>query len=292
MSTHGKPRTTYDPTTDYRPVIELDQTVLPEALRHGMELWWDDSTPKARLDQRNGDDGFTRFVNARIEGKMAERAFVDLLQRDFGVDSTVDYRIYGDYTTTDDGDLQHLIDDYGNECELGVDFDLKKTKPYNSWLAIRDTIYQKLDAGAPVILSMLRIEEDIDLEPWADATEWSDVETDDEFRERLLDFADTAFPLEVEFRGTVFPCEFTDYFEEGDRLYDPSSGRELGGPLRCDNMGCHVRDLNTSPARWNEIVSLLIGDSEISWNPLTVASDTDPSGESPRGEPLTPTSAD
>lgn len=259
----------------YRPSIRVDRTSLPTALRHGMELWWDDSTPKQRLDQRGGNSGFTRYVNARVEGKLAEVAFSKLLKRDFDIDSAVDWRIYGDYETTDDGDLQYIVGKNGEHHTMATDLDIKKTKPWNQWLAIREEIYQKLENDAPVVLTKFAIQEDIDLSPWEDSERWEDVDDDEEFRDRLLEFADDVFPLDVVFQGTAYPHEFTDFFEQGSKLYDPTDGCDIGPNLRRDNRGIHVSDLVDTPVRWNACVHDIVGDNPVSWSPLPIAESID-----------------
>lgn len=245
--------------------------MLPIALQHGMELWWDGSTPTKRLDRRGDASQFTRFVNARIEGKLSEVAFSMLLDDVFDVQSRVDWRIYGDYETTDDGDLECLISG-DEEYTLGTDLDIKKTKPWNQWLAIRTEIFESFSDTAPVLLTKSRIESDIDVDPWENADGWDDVDTDDEFRTRLLSFADAEFPLQVSFVGSAYPTEFTDYFDEGDRLYDPDTGADLGDDLRRPNRGIHVSNLRASPQRWNRIVYQLIAHTDIDWTPLTALS--------------------
>lgn len=247
----------YSPEDDFEPTMHVGREVLPIAIRHGMELWWDESTPTKRLDDREGSSKFTRFVNGRIEGKLAEVAFSRFLETYFGVESEVDWRIYGDYKITDEGDLQHLLDEDGNEFPLGVDVDLKKTKPWNSWLAVRDEIFQHIDKDAPVVLTKLRVEDDIQLDKWENTDNWGAVDEDQEFRNRLLTFADDMFPLEVEFVGTAYPDEFNESFDKGDRLYDPVTGKDIGPPLKRDNEGIFVQNLDSRAIRWNRIVSEL-----------------------------------
>lgn len=245
---------TYGPDEDLNPTIRVGREVLPIAIKHGMELWWDGSTPTKRLDDRDGSSKFTRFVNGRIEGKLAEVAFSKFLHDYFGVQSSVDWRIYGDYTVTDEGDLQHLLDEEGNEFPLGVDIDIKKTKPWNSWLAVREEIFRTIEKEAPVILTKLRIEDDIQLDNWEDTDEWATVDSDKTFRNRLLTFADDMFPLDVEFVGTAYPDEFSESFDKGDRLYDPVTGKDIGPPLKRPNEGIFVDNLDCRAIRWNRVV--------------------------------------
>jgi hypothetical protein len=249
--------------------VQVDRDMLPIAIQHGMELWWDGSTPTKRLDEREGSSKFTRFVNSRIEGKMAEVAFSKLLKNRFGVNSSVDWRIYGEYTTTDDGDLQHIIDDTGEQYDLGTDLEIKKTKPWNSWLAIRSEIYEKVPDDAPIVLTKLRIEDELKVDEWKDANEWDDVDTDGVFRDRLLEFADNNYPLDVEFVGAVYKPEFTDYFNKGDKLYRPGSGETMGPPLKRPNYGIHVDEMPDSPSRWNAVVADTCENApEDIWDPI------------------------
>jgi len=253
------------------PTIKVGRESLPIAIKHGMELWWDESTPTKRLDEREESSQFTRFVNGRIEGKLAEVAFTDVLLHWFDVESEVDWRIYGDYETTDNGDLLHVIDDNNEEHSLGVDFDLKKTKPWNSWLAVREEIFEKIDSNAPVILSKMRIEDDIQLDPWEDVGDWETVDKDDEFRKRLLDFADNNFPVSVEFVGSAYPHEFEEHFNKGDRLYDPHTGEDIGPRLKRPNEGIFVDNLNNKAGRWNRIVAEICANMPPdSWRPLPI----------------------
>lgn len=256
--------------SEFEPTIEIERSILPIAIRHGMELWWDDSTPKKRLDQRNGRSGFTRYVNARIEGKLSEVAFKQFLADYYGIESEVDWRIYGEYTQTDNGDLEYIVGDDGEHYPPSAEFDLKKTKPWNQWLAVRQSIFNQIDDDAPIILTKLSIQDDIVLDEWADTDDWETVDQDKRFRDRLLAFADDYFPLEVELIGTAYKHEFTDEFEQGQRLYDPNTGKSLGKPLKCDNQGIHVNDLHRSPERWNRVVYEIVSDVPVTMNPLLI----------------------
>ncbi len=261
----------YRPGQELKPVINVDQEVLPIAIRHGIELWWDESSPTKRLDDRSGSSKFTRFVNGRIEGKIAEVAFAQLLSEHFGVDGAVDWRIYGSYDVTDEGDLHYLLDDDGNKYPPGVHFDIKKTKPWNSWLAVRKEIFDHIDANAPVILSKMRIKKDIQLDEWEDTNDWDVVDKDEEFRNRLLSFAKDMFPVEVEFVGTAYPHEFEESFAKGDRLYNPMNGNDIGPRLKRPNEGIFVENLDCTVERWNRVVAEICGEMPYgSWRPLPI----------------------
>jgi hypothetical protein len=84
---------------------------------------------------------------------------------------------------------------------------------------------------------------------------WQQVDRNDEFRQRILEFAERQFPLDVEIVGAVYPDEFTDTFEKGSRLYDPTNGTQIGSSLRCDNAGIHVN--NIAIARHDRILSII-----------------------------------
>jgi len=280
MSSHRSPGQSltdapFSITDSITPQITVTRDVLPRAIRNGMELWWDGSTPTKRLDDRGDLTQFSRFVNARVEGKLSEVAFMQFLEEEFQVRSAVDWRIYGDYEVTDDGDLQYLLDSENNQYNLSSELDIKKTKPYNQWLAVRDEIFRKIDDDAPVVLTKHRIEPDIDVDRWADAGDWDNVDADEQFRERLLAFAEDVFPLQVELTGTAYPDEFTDHFEKGERLYRPPNKSDKIGPsLKRPNTGIHVDNLKNSPQRWNRIVADLIGEQQIGWNPMPVVEPT------------------
>lgn len=251
-----------------RPTIQVTADDLQTALKHGAELWWDGSTPTKRLDQRGGRNGFTRYVNARVEGKLSEVAFSTFLEQSFDIESQVDWRIYGSYDVTDDGDLQYLVGDDGEQYPPATEFDIKKTKPWNQWLAIRTEIFDPHPDDAPFILTKLVLEDDIVLDEWEDTDDWSVVASDPVFQQRIREYASKHFPLDVELVGSAYPSEFTDEFEQGDRLYDPETGRELGGGLRRPNKGIHVSDLDASVERWNRIVDEITGDNPISYTQL------------------------
>lgn len=248
--------------------INVYEDAFRTALKHGMELWWDGSTPTKRLDQRGGRSGFTRFVNARAEGKLAEVAFSQFLLYEYGIESQVDWRIYGSYEQTDHGDLQYLVGDNGSEYKPVAEFDVKKTKPYNSWLAIRTEIFNQHPPDAPFILTKLSLEDDLVLDQWSDTDDWTTVKNDRTFDRAVTNYVKEYFPIEVEIVGSAYPDEFTDHFDKGDRLYDPDTGRELGGDLRRPNKGIHVDDLIDSTERWNRIVDEITGDNPISYDPL------------------------
>lgn len=267
---------TFKPDEELSPNITIGRESLPIAIKHGLELWWDESTPTARLDDRDGSSKFSRYVNSRVEGKLCEVAFADFLQQQFGLDSAVDWRIYGDYETTDDGDLQYLENDDGDEFDLSSELEIKKTKPWNSWLAIRDCSFDRIPDDAPIVLTKMRIEDDINVDPWIDVGDWSTVDEDDEFRRRLLAFAEDAFPVDVELVGTAYKDEFSEHFSKGDRLYDPINGTKLGAPLKRNNHGMFVDNLNNTAARWNRVVSDIVQNADATdWHPLPIVDSGD-----------------
>lgn len=266
----------FDAGESVSPTLSVGRHHVTDAVRHGMELWWDGSTPTKRLDSRGDGSRFSRFVNARIEGKMAEVAFAKFLYCYFDIESQVDWRIYGDYDETDDGDLQYVLGADAQKYSPAVKFDVKKTKPWNQWLAIRETIYDRLEPGAPVILTKLRIESELDLDRFEAAGDWETVDANALFRDRVVEFAMREFPLDVEITGTVYPEEFTDHFDEGDRLYDPETGDELGEGLRCENRGVHVSDLQNSPQRWVRVVDDIVGEQPVEWKPLAITGGVTP----------------
>jgi hypothetical protein len=251
-----------------QPTIEVYEEDVQTACKHGMELWWDGSTPTQRLDQRNGRSGFTRYVNARIEGKLAEVAFSRFLEHEYEVRSQVDWRIYGDYNTTDYGDLQYIVGDENGQYKPAVEFDVKKTKPWNQWLAIRREIFEKHPDDAPFILTKLLLEDDLIVDQWEDTGDWTEVVNDMQFVETFNAYVEDTLPIEVEIVGSAYKDDFTDDFESGDRLYNPRSGEKLGGPLRRDNKGIHVSDLVATEDRWNRIVSDIVGDNPVTYSAL------------------------
>jgi hypothetical protein len=251
----------------FRPTITVRKDDFRTALKHGMELWWDDSSPHKRLDDRGGRTGFTRFVNARIEGKFGEVAFRDWLYQAYDIQAGVDWRIYGDYEQTDFGDLQYLIGRDNEVYEPAVEFDVKKTKPWNSWLAIRARMFRQHPDDAPYLLTKLALEDDLVLDAWADEGSWPGE--DAEFHLAVEDYCDEHLPVEVELCGAVYPHEFTVSFDAGDRLYDPDNpSRKLGDPLKEDNEAIPVQELPSSPSRWDRVVEDIVGDNPIDYTPL------------------------
>jgi len=257
-----------DTDTAVQPTIQVQGDDCTTAIKHGAELWYDGSTPTKRLDQRGGRSGFTRFVNGRVEGKLSEVAFTRFLDEHFDIDAVVDWRIYGSYGQTDYGDCQYVVGDDGENYSPAVEFDVKKTKPWNQWLAIRTEIFDQHPADAPFVLTKLSLSEDIVLDEWADTGSWQIVAENPNFRHRLERYIDEHFPLDVRIVGTAYPDEFTDTFDQGDRLYDPDTGHELGGDLRRDNRGIHVSDLVATRDRWNRVADDIVGDNPISYDPL------------------------
>lgn len=250
----------------FQPQIKVRRADFMQALQHGMELWFDGSTPTKRLDQRGGRNGFTRYVNARIEGKLAEVAFRNYLYEAFGIQAGVDWRIYGSYEQTDHGDMQFMVGEDNESYEPAVEFDIKKTKPYNSWLAVRENIFQQHPDDAPFILAKLSLEDDLELDEWEDNDEFP--HDDGVLNYKAHEYVKENLPVEVQLVGAAYKDEFTDTFEQGDRFYDPETGRKLGGEMRADNRGIHVDDIPSSPERWNRVVSDIVGDRPIRYHEL------------------------
>ncbi len=253
---------------EVQPTIQVGRKEFRTALKHGIELYHSDSTPKKRLDQRGGNSGFSRYANARVEGKLAEVAFSRFLERFYGIESEVDWRIYGDYNQTDHGDVRCLFTDEGQEVPPAVEFDVKKTKSYNSWLAIRESMWQKHPEDAPIVLCTMNLQDDVDIRQWQS---WDEYPADDyEFEQRLQDFEDDNFPLPVTVEGAVYKDEFTHRFEQGDRLHDPDDpSYKFSDEMRMDNKAIPVQDLDATKERWDRVVGEIVGDHEITWEPLS-----------------------
>lgn len=249
--------------------ISVGSDAFVRALKHGVELWHDGSTPKFRLDQRDDRDGFTRYCNARVEGKLAEEAFATFLSMHYGLDAGIDYDIYGDIETTDDGDLKYIRGDDGEEYPPSAHLDVKKTKTYNKWLAIRKSIFDSHPDDAPFILTKLSLADDLVLDLWEDNESWEEMMEDPMFEARLQSFAENHFPLDVEIVGSAYKDEFTDHFNKGDRLYHPDSGNHIGGPLRRENMGIPCQDLIDNAERWDRIVDEITEDIPVEYDHLS-----------------------
>lgn len=247
---------------------QLGETPLRNALRHGMELWYDESSPTKDWGKGVGNSDnertLTKFVADRIEGKLGEVAFQRLLDEEFGVESTVDWDVYGDIETTDEADLGGIGPD--GDYSPGVAFDVKKTKPRNLWLAVRASIWRDHDDTDPFVLCKLQLPERIDLEPWTDAGAYPD--DDPEFERTVAEWCDSHLPVSVSVVGYAEKQAFTDFFERGDRLYHPNGGYDIGPPLKTDNRGIPVADLRADREAWNELVERIVGDAPVDWQPL------------------------
>lgn len=253
----------------FQPKINIESEALVRSLKHGIELWIDDSTPKFRLDQREGRSGFTRYVNARIEGKIGEEAFCHFLNEYYDIEATVDYRIYGDIEITDNGDIQYIVGDDGEQYTPSVELDVKKSKPHNRWLAIRRSVYDKHPDDAPFVLTKLGIEDDIILDAWSDCDSWDEIADDVMFEARVATFARNNFPIEVELVGSAYKDEFTHEFHQGSRLHDPETGEPVGGPLRRDNVGIPCTELVSTRERWDRIVEDIVTHIPVEFQRLT-----------------------
>lgn len=237
------------------------------ALRHAMQLWWSDSTPKKRLDQRGGRDGFTRYCNARVEGKLAEVAFSRFLDEEFGIESEVDWRIYDDYEATDNGDVRCLITDDGEEVEPAVEFDVKKTKFHASWLALRSERFEAHPDDAPYVCCTMDLRDDVDVDEWQPWEAWP---ADDwKFEQRLRDYEEEWFPLDVSLEGAVYKDEFTHQFDAGEKLHAPGDPDfKFNATMRMDNTAVAIEDIPCTPDRWNRVVGDIVGDHDITWDTM------------------------
>lgn len=250
-----------------KPTMQIGPRPLIQSLKHGVELWNDESTPTFRLDQRGGRDGFTRYVNARIEGKVGEVAFVQFLDEYYDIEAAVDFRIYGDIDETDDGDIQYVVGDDGEHYEPSVNLDVKKTKTWNDWLCLRTDVLDRHPDDAPFVLTRLAIEDDIVLDEW-EGESWETIVDDLRFEDRLSKFVHEQCPVHVEMTGVAYPDEFTEEFDQGDRLYDPESGQFVGGPLRRDNVAVPCDNLDASPERWDRVVDEITRNIPVEYEPL------------------------
>lgn len=242
--------------------VTVDRTQFRTALKHGFELWHDDSTPKKRLDQRGGNDGFTRYTNCRVRGKLAEVAFVQFLRQEFDVDGSVDWRVYGDYDTTDDGDIQYLIDEDGTEVDPAADVEIKKTKSFNSWLAIRESAYERHPDDAPIVVCTMYLDEDVDVDEWQPWGEWP--AEDWKFEQRLRNYEEKYFPLDIQIEGAVYKDEFTHHFDAGDNLFDPNDpDHTYNATMRMSNEAVPMQDLPNDQQRWERVVDDIVGDHDI-----------------------------
>jgi hypothetical protein len=122
----------------------------------------------------------------------------------------------------------------------------------------------------PIVLTKLSIPGDINMDSFESFDTWQQVDRNDEFRQRILEFAEQNFPLEVDIKGAVYTDEFTDSFEQGSRLYDPETGSAIGSSLRCDNAGIHVSDIPNDPIRWNRVVDDIVGSHPIEYDGMDI----------------------
>lgn len=247
---------------------KIGETPFRKALRHGMELWYDQSSPTKDWGEGVGrgdnERTITKFVADRIEGKLGEVAFQQTLAEEFGVESTVDWSVYGDIEVTDEADLEGIGPD--GEYSPGVAFDVKKTKPKNLWMAVRASIWRDHDDTDPFVLAKLELPERVDLEPWADAGTYPD--DDPAFEQTVTEWCERHLPVSASVVGFAEKREFTDFFERGERLYHPGGGFDIGPHLKTDNRGVPVEELRSSRSAWNELVERIVGDAPVDWQPL------------------------
>ncbi|USZ67460.1 hypothetical protein NGM10_12065 [Halorussus salilacus] len=247
---------------------ELGETPFRRALRHGMALWYDQSSPTkdwgAGVGSGDNERTMTKFVADRIEGKLGEVAFQRLLDEEFGVESTVDWDVYGDIEETDDADLGGIGPD--GEYPPGVGFDVKKTKPRNLWLAVRASIWRDHGDADPFVLCKLDLPDRVGLEPWADAGTYPD--DDPEFERAVAEWCERHLPISVSVVGYAEKRDFTDFFERGDRLYHPGGGFDIGPRLKTDNRGIPVEDLRADREAWNELVERVVEGTPVDPRPL------------------------
>jgi len=246
----------------FQPEVEVSKEDMLRAMRHGMELYWDGSTPTHRLDQRGGRSGFTRYVNARIEGKLGEVAFCEFLEEYYGIEAEADFRIYGDYTVTDDGDVRRMRSVGSEEWHTPERCpEIKKSKRSHSWLAVRESVYDRVDSEVPFVLTQMDLRQDIELDDWDNGDETGVVPAD---MDRIESYADEYFPLQVKLAGTAYKDEFTDYIEQGEKLPKPQDRSEtLPAQMRRNNYGVPVEELDCSRTRWNRVVEEMVAGRDI-----------------------------
>lgn len=257
-------------TKKFKPKYNLGRRYFVKSLKHGIELWIDQSSPTKDWGKGVGsgdnDRTFTKFVADRIEGKLGEAAFSRMLREEFNLETEIDWDIYGSIDKTDESDLKALISSEGKKFDPCVSFDVKKTKPRNLWLAIRHSIWQDHKDSDPIILTKLELPERVNLEEWSDSNEYPG--DDPEFNNRIDEWCDANLPVSAQVVGFAEKQEFTDYFERGDRLYHPDGEYEIGPPLKTKNNGIPIKQLNSSRGDWNNLVSRIIGDHPIQWSSI------------------------
>lgn len=254
----------------FTPNYELGEQYLHKAVRHGMELWYDESSPTQDWGEGVTNDSnersFTKFVADRVEGKLGEAAFKQMLHKEFGIQAKIDWSVYGQIDLTDEADLKSLIQE-GNSYPPAESFDVKKTKPDNLWLAVRESIWKDHNKSDPFILVLLELPQRIKLDRWDNKKEYPG--NDPVLEQTLTDWGNDHLPIEAEIAGWVEKQEFTHRFERGGRLHLPwNSDRQIGPPLKTNNRGIPVNDLHSSPEKWNELINRIVGDNSIDWKSI------------------------
>lgn len=206
-----------------------------------------------------------------VEGKLAELVFQRFLQRNFDIQTEVDFEIYPSQRAVDFGQDVEKINRTGsimlNPCRV----DVKATRAYSKWLLVEGHKFWA-DAYVSVVLSLPR---DFEKSP---------------------DLVEKAEKVEAKVSGFAYYFDLVDphtkepwfSFERGDALFDPNelldkalkdagtepaiwkaeihrliqSGklRTMGGPLKAErNYGLPLAWLRTSEDNWKGLVKMCTG---------------------------------
>lgn len=246
---------------EHRPTYQLTGEEVKRAIRHGVEMWYDDSSPMSDWDPRSNDRSMTKFVGDRVEGKVAEVAFMKFLEDGFGLEMEVDYEIYGDISITDDGDIESLTDGLGRSHPPAITVDVKKTKPKNMWLAVRESRWKEYRPTDVFVLCKTKIQR-VNIDEMADET-WTEGEP------AVETWAEKISPLDVKICGFKQKNELRYTFDRGERLHTPDDETyEIGPPLKTKNKATPVKSLKAGIDDWNSLMENVVGDRPLHWSEL------------------------
>jgi len=243
------------------PKIKIEPIWLRRCFAHGVRLWFRGTSPKKDWESgktsRTKNREITDFVFDRVDGKVAEYAFQNMLYEYYGIKSKVDWEIYDSISETDDGDLLCVKNKEGKAVSLDFTLDVKKTKIGNKWLLSRKSIWESYDENDIYVLCRLNLPR-FNLSKWEkQLSPYTSGFTGEKFRRELEEWSNPDYDVEVEISGYAKKKEFKEEFPRGSKLYDPNKGnkKRIGGPLKTDNLGIPVRNLNRDWDSLSEYIS-------------------------------------
>jgi len=165
-----------------------------------------------------------KFIRNHTQGKIGEVALSVLFREAFNIDSTVNMEPFEGNLQTDNGDLES-IEGRQPRCS----FDIKTTKKYNKWIAIRESIWKGHEPLDPILIALVEPE---DCNPGS-----KDVD--------------------VHIPGWVLNRDLDTRVVRGQRLPRPNGTGTIGPPMKTNNRCypiCKVRVRSRS--EWEDFLKL------------------------------------